>query len=414
MDQANLFMDEQRRRDLRRSGLNGISDVELGAGPRTLTLRLFKSPTADIGPQNVRIAGGARIRDIAVTEVRYEPGAAEGPGCFIVSLDKRGDFSTYTLRLVQAEGGGPTEQPLPGFDPICSSIEFRFRDVDAGLDCRPQPTRDAPDRVEPDINYLAKDYASFRQLAMDRLSLVMPGWRETHLPDLGVAIVEVLAYAGDHLSYQQEAVATEAYLATARQRISVRRHARLVDYRIHEGCNARTWIHIQTYTDFTVKNAHEMRFVSDWGGARSTDASMVGEDALANVSPNRYTNFEPVSSAALRVFAAHSQISFHAWGSTQFELSKGATSASLRDDWEPQPGDPAPVSALRHEAYAEPSAPPAQPTPTPAPARERRLRHLAAGDLLLLKEVLSAVTGQQADADDARRHVVRLTQVVAS
>ena len=413
MDQAGLFMDEQRRRDVRRSGLNGVSDVELGAGPRTLTLRLFKIPTAEIGPQNVRIEGSARIRDIAVTDVRYEPGAAEGPGCFIVSLDKRGDFSTYTLRLVQAEEGGPTEQPLPGFDPICSSIEFRFRDVEAGLDCCPQPTRNAPDRVEPDINYLAKDYASFRQLAMDRLSLVMPDWRETHLPDLGVAMVEVLAYAGDHLSYQQDAVATEAYLATARQRISVRRHARLVDYRIHEGCNARTWIHIQTDADFTVKNAHEMRFVTDWGGALSADASMVGEDALANVSPNRYSNFEPVSSAALRVFAAHSQISFHAWGSTQFELPEGATSASLRDEWEPQPGDPAPGSALRHEAYAEPSAPPAQPTPTPAPARERRLRHLAAGDLLLLKEVLSAVTGQQADADGAHRHVVRLTRVVA-
>ena len=67
----------------------------------------------------------------------------------------------------------------------------------------------------------------------------MPDWQETHAPDLGVALVELLAYAGDYLSYYQDAVATEAYLGTARQRISVRRHARLVDYRMHEGCNAR-------------------------------------------------------------------------------------------------------------------------------------------------------------------------------
>ena len=36
----------------------------------------------------------------------------------------------------------------------------------------------------------------------------------------------VFAYTADYLSYYQDAVATEAYLDTARQRISVRRHVR--------------------------------------------------------------------------------------------------------------------------------------------------------------------------------------------
>ena len=67
----------------------------------------------------------------------------------------------------------------------------------------------------------------------------MPDWRERNPADLGVALVELLAYVGDHLSYRQDAVATEAYLGTARRRVSVRRHARLVDYRMHDGCNAR-------------------------------------------------------------------------------------------------------------------------------------------------------------------------------
>ena len=66
------------------------------------------------------------------------------------------------------------------------------------------------------------------------------------MPDIGVALVEVLAYVGDYLSYYQDAVATEAYLDTARQRISVRRHARLVDYRMHEGCNARAWVTVES------------------------------------------------------------------------------------------------------------------------------------------------------------------------
>ena len=54
-------------------------------------------------------------------------------------------------------------------------------------------------------------------------------------------MVETLAYVADHLSYRQDAIATEAYLDTARRRVSMRRHAKLVDYAMHDGCNARVW-----------------------------------------------------------------------------------------------------------------------------------------------------------------------------
>ena len=55
-------------------------------------------------------------------------------------------------------------------------------------------------------------------------------WRRASAADYGIALVELLAYVGDQLSYQQDAIATEAYLGTARRRISLRRHALLVDY----------------------------------------------------------------------------------------------------------------------------------------------------------------------------------------
>ena len=98
-------------------------------------------------------------------------------------------------------------------------------------------------RLRPEIDYLARDYQGFRRLMLDRLSLLVPGWQERSAADLGVTLVELLAYAADNLAYRQDAVANEAYLATARQRISVRRHARLVDYHLHEGCNARAFVH---------------------------------------------------------------------------------------------------------------------------------------------------------------------------
>src|SRR6185503_18097601 len=125
-----------------------------------------------------------------------------------------------------------------GVDPRYDRAEFAFRtDCPSDLDCKPECVCEPPAFPEPDINYLAKDYASFRQLILDRLAVIMPDWRERHVPDIGVMLVEVLAYAADYLSYYQDSVATEAYLDTARQRISVRRHARLIDYRMHEGCN---------------------------------------------------------------------------------------------------------------------------------------------------------------------------------
>ena len=43
-------------------------------------------------------------------------------------------------------------------------------------------------------------------------------------------LAELLSAAGDELSYQQDRIAAEATSATATQRRSVIRHARLVDY----------------------------------------------------------------------------------------------------------------------------------------------------------------------------------------
>ncbi len=90
-----------------------------------------------------------------------------------------------------------------------------------------------------------------------------PGWKERHVPDIGITLVELFAYVGDNLAYYQDAVATEAYLNTRRQRISVKRHARLVDYQLHEGCNARTFMHLNVVgSDPVILNPDDAYFVT--------------------------------------------------------------------------------------------------------------------------------------------------------
>jgi hypothetical protein len=145
----------------------------------------------------------------------------------VVRVSEAGDFSTYTLRLVKDD---TTDNPPDGIDPVLGAIDFSFK-VLCGNDFDCQPVHDCPPEpvAAPEISYLAKDFASFRQLMLDRMALMMPQWKERNPADVGIMLVEVLAYAGDYLSYQQDAVGTEAYFGTARKRISLRRHARLVD-----------------------------------------------------------------------------------------------------------------------------------------------------------------------------------------
>lgn len=337
--------------DLRRAALfaqrkkfNGIDFIEVLDDQRSLCVHFFGEVPHGLTAGNLRLSGGARIRDIAIVKVSTEHAADDDhDDCLRILLDKTGDFSVYTLCLVGVRG----------FDPryLCADFHFRI-DCPRDIDCKDGTPCAHADKPTPEISYLAKDYASFRQLIFDRLATTMPDWRERHVPDLGVTLVELLAYAADHLSYYQDAVATEAYLDTARQRISVRRHARLVDYRMHDGLNARALVYVHVGGDSPEIDAGDFYFTA--GGEV----------------------FEPVRAlhAKLRFWTAQNEMHFYTWGDAECCLAKGTTRATLIG------------SQL----------------------------HLKAGQVLIFEEVIGLRTGNPADADPARRHAVMLTGATAS
>ncbi len=176
-------------------------------------------------------------------------------------------------------------------DPQFASFHFTAFAETTEIDPTPQDscTKSAPS--EPQPNYLARDYASFRQLLIDRLSLIMPAWKERHVPDLGLALVEILAYVGDYFSYYQDAVATEAYLHTARQRISVRRHARLVDYQLHEGCNARAFVHVEVEGNVSL-DPQDAFFITAHPDSKYAGQTVLSAATLENLSDDAYQPFE--------------------------------------------------------------------------------------------------------------------------
>jgi hypothetical protein len=361
---------ERRRRRVSESEtINGIDFLEVSANRRTLKVHLFHDLTETaLTPTNVVFEGGVRIRDVRAESVTVLGNTLE------VVLNKGGDLSTYTLRLVAL----PKESvPPAGFDRHLSEIDFSFETDRSGeFDCTRDQICQEPSWPAPQIDYLAKDYASFRRLMFDRLATTMPDWQERNPADLGVALVELLAYAADHLSYYQDAVATEAYLGTARKRVSVRRHARLLDYPMHDGSNARAWVTIR------VDDAADGEVLLGPSGGRpgstliTRSAGRRGaldpDDTLALGAGTEV--FETLHDLSLR--AAHSEMRFYTWGDERCCLPKGATSASLRN--------------------------------------EGGSIDLAPGMVLIFEEVRGPESGRGVDADPTHRHAVRLTKVAST
>src|SRR5262249_6334208 len=109
---------------------------------------------------------------------------------------------------------------------------FSFKDgCPSKLDCSTSTSPcQAVESDLPPIDYLAKDFLSFRQALLDFSSLRYPEWQERSEGDFGVMFLEALAALADDLSYIQDRVAVESSLETATQRRSLVRHARMVDY----------------------------------------------------------------------------------------------------------------------------------------------------------------------------------------
>jgi hypothetical protein len=176
-------------------------------------------------------------------------------------------------------------------------------------------------------------------------------------------LAELLAYCGDQLSYQQDAVATEAYLATARSRISLRRHALLVDYPVHDGCNARTWIRLTVAAPVTLDHTQTQFHTF----APGMPASLAGNETEALAAG--VVVFEPMQDADL--VPEHNQMQFYTWGEGDCCLAQGATEATLLGSYP----------------------------------------KLQIGDVLIFQEVIGPQTGNAADADIRHRWAVRLTRV---
>ena len=212
----------------------------LGAGRWRLQVR---GPVGPEGRPAVLNRAGLRIRPIgpAAPAVRVEavtPPSPSDPGVWGLVV------STAPGQRAGRTGGSAYLVEVEGWAGWVARVDLR-----AGLLEEPSAAA-APATPGPlvDLDYTARDFTALRSVMLSRLTDSFGSDFGTNPVSQGVALVELLAYLGDSLSYYQDAVATEAYLATARRRVSVTRHAALLDYQVGQGASARTWVRVNVAT----------------------------------------------------------------------------------------------------------------------------------------------------------------------
>jgi hypothetical protein len=292
--------------------------------------------------------------DRRLVDAALPSGAAARARVVAVRTTSSGDWSTYLLELLGTGGSGTPEH----FDlPLCR-IPFTFTvDCPSDLDCRIPDDTAAAGSPSAVLDYLARDAEALRVRLLDRLSTLIPGWTDRSPADPAVMLAELFAYLGDRLAYWQDAVAVEAYLGTARLRTSVRRHARLLNYDVHEGCSARAWLALRTDVPATV----------------AAGAAVCDLPAAAGLEPVEATDAGAVvmeTCADVTVHPRRNRLELHTWGDPEHVLPEGATSAFVR--YPTAGGDP----------------------------------QLAAGDVMILAD--QPLGGVPEQGDPALRHAVRL------
>jgi hypothetical protein len=360
---------EERARNLAAHGLNGVKlafvTLEPAGAPThaTIDLELYTNVEIanilnDINVNAVparsifRLTGGTRVRagdgqgQVQVSQASAGTGNTVRP-----RVEPIGDYSTYTLTVRYAH-----------VDPLFSDIDFKFRPGCFNLNCAPEGAANTAAPHEPAIDYLSKDYDSFKHQLIGAMMQRVPGWEPTSEADLDQVLIDLIAADADELSDYQDRVMNEAYLATARKRVSIARHARLMDYHIHEGNQASTVLALKVTGSPNVPPGF-----GAWNGTKWQEA---GSAIFASTA---FASFDSLLN----------ELHLYTWGDAVGALEAGATSADLALRAPLNPGSQADADYLR-----------------------KLMRQ--AGRRLVLQQVLNPETGTVNGRDPKARQQLRL------
>jgi hypothetical protein len=273
-----------------------LLDVFFLRPPESLSVPLEN----DIDADQVVITDGADGHRVPVTVVGWF--VVDGRHIMRLSVIAPGGFADHRLRIDDTR-----------IDTYFNDVLFSFKaSCPTGLDCAPGPHYCPPDDIlDFPVDYLARDFWSLRRALLDYASERRRDWPERAEADVGVVMAELFASLGDDFAYTQDRHSREAFLRTAVEKRSVRRHARLVDHQLDDGAAARTWL------DVTVVAA----------GSGVIPAGSVVTDVTGGIAFEVGTGLEDAGSYT--VDAVRNAVLPHIWDEDDLCLPAGSTSVYL-------------------------------------------------------------------------------------
>lgn len=359
---------EERRESLRARGpgdrpVNGIDYISIDPGQKNIVRvhLIFPAPgetggVPDGAPPlqvgNIDIIGGERIRELYVVGLNASGNILE------LEVSAVGDFSTYRLQINHS-----------GFDRILREVAFGFRaNCQTDFDCSVDAPHDDLGPENRSINYLARDFRSFRQLMLDQMAPSTPDWLDKSMPGIGMTLVELMAHYADHISYAQDAIGTETRFE-GRTRTALRRRVKLLGYDVFDGLSARTFVQLQADISGLMRRG-DLKFLTRSSAYPSPTITST-DISLNTLQSHNIEVFEPMA-AQFEVNPAHNALRLYDWSDPRAVLPIGARQAWVVG------------------AHADVT--------------------LKAHDFVLLELLRDPTTKRRADVDPALRQVVRLTR----
>lgn len=331
-----------RARDLDGKGLNAfkMAYVTLEAAPKPgfawLEVQFWNDTAlAPLPPKEAFAVQGAQghragnpARPVQVVQVA----AGAAADTLRLKIAPVGDYSTYLLSTTGAGLAAPDDALPRAMDPLLNALPFKFRPGCFNLGCTPARRQQAPP-AEPEIDYLARDYDSFRHVLIAAMMRRVPGWLPTSEADLDQVLIDLIAADADEQADYHDRVLNERSIATARKRVSLARHARLMDYHIHQGNQASTWLALEVDADIDLPATAGDEFCA-WTGTGWKDPG-----AVIFAMPREGARWRR------RLYAQLSTLRLYTWGETVTALAQGTTEADLTG--------PAPLTRTQAESLRD-------------------------------------------------------------
>nr|AWJ66041.1 hypothetical protein [uncultured bacterium] len=172
--------------------------------------------------------GNGGAAEVTITGAAWVLDVPSGRTALEVTVAEPGDFSIYELAIHS-----------DAMDRFFAGALFSFKQgCESPFDCR--DSHECPDEDDPDVavDYLARDFESYRRALLDFAAQHFPDWAERTPADAAVMLSEVMAALADEMSFLQDRLSAQTFLDTATHPRALKHLARLVDHIRDKGATA--------------------------------------------------------------------------------------------------------------------------------------------------------------------------------